>query len=211
MIIKIEKELCNPINGEIVGPKYHVVTIDEEGKREVLETFDGDIKEAAAYAQRKLDFNELEIVYNENPNVFKSVIPGMELNNDEKNFVSLITPFTAEEYKEMKDFLEAQRIPEHGCYQWRRGKEPRWKVGNILAYYERYSDYEGEQILGEIIKIEYDDYLNDWTYYFKDYKVEDGEYWRPEESLFDEGCYIISKEYYEKDCPIKEAPEEMYK
>ena len=110
------------------------------------------------------------------------------------------TPFTTEEYNEMHDFLELQRMPEHGCHQWCRGKEPRWKVGNILAYYECYSDYEGEQILGEIIGVEYDEYHDDWKYIFKDDEAEDGEYWCSEESLVNNECYKISREYYEKHC-----------
>ena len=111
------------------------------------------------------------------------------------------TPFTPEEYREMKCFLEAQRMPEHECHQWYRGKdkESRWKVGNILAYYKCYSDYEGEQILGEITKVEYDEYLDDWKYYFKnDTEPDNGEYWEGEERLVNNDCYKISKEYYEK-------------
>lgn len=111
------------------------------------------------------------------------------------------TPFTTEEYEEMHNFLEAQRMPEHGCHQWCRGKEPRWKVGDILAYYECYSDYEGEQILGEITKVEYDEYLDDWKYFFKDdTEPEEDEYWNGEERLVNEECYKISREYYEKHC-----------
>ena len=107
------------------------------------------------------------------------------------------TPFTTEEYKEMHDFLEAQRTPEHGCHQWCRGKEPRWKVGDILAYYECYSDYEGEQILGEIIRVEISE-NDDWVYVFRDDEDEDGEYGCSEESLVNDECYKITKEYYDK-------------
>lgn len=110
------------------------------------------------------------------------------------------SPFSTEEINEMYDFLNAQKMPEHGCHQWCRGKEPRWKVGNILAYYECYSDYEGEQILGEIIGVEYDEYLDDWKYIFKDDESEDGEYWCSEENLVNDECYKITKEYYEKHC-----------
>lgn len=67
----IEKELCNPPK----GPYYHLVQIDEEtGKREVLKTFEGDIKEAARFAERQLDFNELEVAYMRDPNLFSSSI-----------------------------------------------------------------------------------------------------------------------------------------
>lgn len=74
----IEKELCSPKSGEdgyaeIVGPLYYVYAVDEEtGEKELLETFDGDIKEAARYAERQLDVNKLEVAYKENPDCFKS-------------------------------------------------------------------------------------------------------------------------------------------
>lgn len=74
MKIVIEKELCNPIDAyNIPGPYYHVVRIDEEtGEREVLKTFEKDIKEAARYAERELDIEKLAIAYKENPKSFES-------------------------------------------------------------------------------------------------------------------------------------------
>lgn len=74
MKVRIEKELCNPVNGEIVGPKFHVFKVDEETEeKELLETFDGDIKEAARFAERNLDFDILEVAYKEDPNAFSSI------------------------------------------------------------------------------------------------------------------------------------------
>lgn len=66
--IRIEKELCNPQNGELVGPYYHVIA-----NNEIIKTFT-DIQEAAKFAEHKLDWNALEIAFKENPNCFKSVI-----------------------------------------------------------------------------------------------------------------------------------------
>ncbi len=69
MKVRIEKELCSPVN----GPKYHVVKVDEKtGEKELLKTFDGDIKEAARFAERKVDFDVLEVAYKENPHSFDS-------------------------------------------------------------------------------------------------------------------------------------------
>lgn len=48
------------------------------------------------------------------------------------------------------------------------GTESRWKVGDNLAVYEFYSDYEGEHIYGEIEKVEFDEECEDWKYTFKD-------------------------------------------
>ena len=72
--IVIEKELCDPKNGEVVGPYYHIVQIDDEnGQRTLLHTVDGDIKEAARYAERNIDFEQLEVAYQQDPNIFSSV------------------------------------------------------------------------------------------------------------------------------------------
>ena len=79
----IEKELCDPQNGNIVGPYYHVYSVDDDNNKTLLQTFDGDIKEAARFAERQLDFNALEVSYNENPNVFKSCI----LNEPKEDYV----------------------------------------------------------------------------------------------------------------------------
>lgn len=65
----IEKELCDPPK----GPYYHVVQADDEtGNREVLETFDGHIEDAARFAERELDFQELEVSYMRDPDLFSS-------------------------------------------------------------------------------------------------------------------------------------------
>lgn len=51
-------------------------------------------------------------------------------------------------------------------YVYHRGIEPIWKVGDKLAYYEFYSDYEGEIELGTITNIELDEECDDWLYTF---------------------------------------------
>jgi len=101
-------------------------------------------------------------------------------------------PFTKEEREEMFNFLNAQKMCEHGGHQWIRGEKPCWKVGDILAYYECTSDYEGEHILGEIIAVRLDEDFQDWEYEFNN------GYGDFEECLVDAECYTISKEYYEK-------------
>ena len=76
MKIIIEKELCEPTDGWTVpGPYYHVVRIDEKtGEREVLKTFDNDIKDAAKYAEYELDVTALAVAYAENPKSFEQSI-----------------------------------------------------------------------------------------------------------------------------------------
>lgn len=101
-------------------------------------------------------------------------------------------PFTKEEREEMIKFLNAQKMHESGYSQWNRGEKPRWKEGDILAYYVCTSDLEGEHILGEIIDVRLDEDFDDWYYEFN------GGYGDFEECLVEDECYTISKEYYEK-------------
>lgn len=78
MTVRIEKELCNPVKNErgyaeVPGPHYHIYKVDESGKKELVKTVDGDIKEAAREAERLLDLNVLEVAYKEHgPDHFKS-------------------------------------------------------------------------------------------------------------------------------------------
>ena len=65
------------------------------------------------------------------------------------------------------------------------GKNPKWKVGDTLAYYDLTTDREGEQPLGKIASIEYDEYLEDWVYVFDNNSSE------LEETLLDIEAYII--------------------
>ena len=51
---------------------------------------------------------------------------------------------------------------------YRCGKKPRWNIGDILAYYEFYSDREGECVLGKITKVDFDEEQCDWIYTFED-------------------------------------------
>lgn len=74
--------------------------------------------------------------------------------------------------------------PEHSHYVYIRGEKPMFKVGDNIAYYEFYNDYEGEQLLGNVKSVEYDEYLDDWTYTF-----EKGN-WYTEEQLISEEAYI---------------------
>ena len=95
------------------------------------------------------------------------------------------SPFRTEEINEMYDFLNAQKYQEHGVNKYKRGKEPRWKVGDTLAYYECYNDYEGEVVYGKVTKIELDEDLDDWLYCFDD------NCWDSEECMLDNETYRI--------------------
>ena len=77
----IEKELCNPVDGQIVGPMYHVYGVSESGSKELIETIDGDIKEAARLAERTIDLSELEVAYKKDPAAFQSTVYPTSLDN----------------------------------------------------------------------------------------------------------------------------------
>lgn len=76
-----------------------------------------------------------------------------------------------------KDFCsDIENIEEHEYVQpkysyfesiYHVGSEPRWKVGDVLAIYNFYHDYEGEEELGEIVDIYMDEDNTDWVYVFK--------------------------------------------
>ena len=65
--------------------------------------------------------------------------------------------------------IEEPKNPKHSYFDsiYHCGSEPRWKIGDILAMYEFYRDYEGEYVYGEIIDIKLDEEFNDWLYSFK--------------------------------------------
>lgn len=71
----VEKELCSPINGNTVGPYFHVYTVDENGKKnELFVEKSGDIKAAVREAERQMDISLLAASYAENPDSFKSSV-----------------------------------------------------------------------------------------------------------------------------------------
>lgn len=66
---------------------------------------------------------------------------------------------------------------------YRCGKNPRWNIGDTLAYYEFTSDSEGEFVLGKVTNVEFDKEYEDWLYTFEDGSQYD------EESLLSDKTY----------------------
>lgn len=64
--------------------------------------------------------------------------------------------------------VETPVIPKHSYFEeiYHCGSEPRWKIGDVLAVYEFYSDYEGEYIYGKITNVKMDE-TEDWCYTFE--------------------------------------------
>lgn len=81
--------------------------------------------------------------------------------------------------------MEDENIPEYSYFEtiYHCGKNPRWKVGDVLSYYEFYSDAEGEISIGKVIGVEYDKEADDWVYAFENNVV----WW--EEELLREQAY----------------------
>lgn len=72
------------------------------------------------------------------------------------------------EVKEIKTSV----IPKHSYFEhiYHCGSEPMWKIGDVLAVYEFYSDHEGEHVYGKItdVKMSEDE---DWLYTFENGEV----------------------------------------
>lgn len=62
--------------------------------------------------------------------------------------------------------IETAKVPKHSYFEtiYHCGTEPMWKVGDILATYECYSDREGEDVCGEVIGVKKDETHGDWLY-----------------------------------------------
>lgn len=89
----------------------------------------------------------------------------------------------------MTENKQAENQPEHSFIEtiYRRGKNPHWNIGDILAYYEFNSDCEGEIMLGKITNVELDEECDEWLYTF-----EDG-------SKYEEELLLSSYEPYKKE------------
>lgn len=79
---------------------------------------------------------------------------------------------------------QSDEQPEYGYLstEYVHGRKPRWGVGDILAYYICTSNEEGEDVLGKIVNVEFDE-EDGWVYTFEDEST-----WN-EQSLVEEGTY----------------------
>lgn len=77
------------------------------------------------------------------------------------NIISVIDSLEVKE-------VETPVIPKHSYFEeiYHCGSEPRWKIGDVLAVYEFYSDYEGEYVYGKITDVKMDK-TEDWCYTFE--------------------------------------------
>lgn len=103
----IEKELLSPVNGETVGPYFHVYTLTEDGEK--VERFvekSGDIKAAVREAERQMDLNLLAVAYKKNPDSFRSTIepePIYTLSEKDMQDIQTIVNNAIERQKETKE------------------------------------------------------------------------------------------------------------
>ena len=98
--------------------------------------------------------------------------------------VELARDIRYKENLEVKEVEECKQ-PEYGYFEttYQYGIKPRWNIGDTLAYYEFYTDREGEYVLGKVTKVDFDKEQCDWFYTFEDGKVSD------EQSLLEEETY----------------------
>ncbi len=124
---------------------------------------------------------------------------GIERYKNEPSFPSISYEISYIQYGKLRELeeillivnnLEAVELgdkeqPDHSYSEtiYHCGRKPYWKVGDILAYYEFYSDREGECVLGKVTKVEFDEEQCDWFYTFEDGSVYD------EQSLLKEETY----------------------
>ena len=114
-----------------------------------------------------------------------------ELGTFESNTLDLFQD--ADLYDDILSFLDTLEVkeveeckqPEHSCLKtiYQCGKNPHWNIGDTLAYYEFYSDREGEHVLGKVIKAEFDEEQCDWFYTFEHGSIYD------EQSLLENQTY----------------------
>lgn len=130
MIVRIEKELCDPVsvNGycEVPGPLYHIYKVDEDGNKEFVKTIEKDIREAAREAQRILDINLLEVAYKEKgPDAFSSVVPFPPSNVQ----IFESSPWKPSE-EQMNGLAHAINLDVHPAYiiQWSSLSGDGWRV-----------------------------------------------------------------------------------
>lgn len=64
--------------------------------------------------------------------------------------------------------IEENEQPEYSSREtvYRCGKKPRFKVGDVVACYESYADFEREYEYGIVIKVEFDEEEEDRVYTF---------------------------------------------
>lgn len=124
--------------------------------------------------------NKLEIIERE----YKAMSHDVK-SQENYVYVSGLCEATARIIKLVKDDEDIQ--PEYSCIEhiYQCGKKPRWNVGDTLAYYEIFSDREGEYVLGKITKAEFDEEQRDWIYTFEDGSAYD------EESLLKDQPYRL--------------------
>lgn len=69
--------------------------------------------------------------------------------------------------------IETPAIPKHSYFEhiYYCGSEPMWKIGDVLAVYEFYSDHEGEYVYGKITDVKMDE-NEDWCYTFENGEVQ---------------------------------------
>lgn len=86
---------------------------------------------------------------------------------------------------EVKD--EEYQRPKHSYHEtiYHCGTEPTWKVGDVLAEYEFYTDREGEYVYGKVIDIRMNEDETDWVYTFEDGSMENE-------------CTLIHEQAYKK-------------
>ena len=94
----------------------------------------------------------------------------------------------------LKQMSNNQEKPERSYIsrEYHVGSKPRFEIGDVIAVYEFYADYEGETVYGTITDIKWDEEEEDWMYYFDNATDEEGS-----EGGYTER-YLLEEEAYRK-------------
>jgi len=135
MIARIKKELCDPVNGEVVGPYYHLYKVKDDGTEELIESFNGDIKAAARRAEQIVDLEALDIAYEQNPNCFSSVAFPPNYYNVRSNAPGAFKPIEVDSYEGKvtrvnEDFVAVNYKDETGENQIFYANPGKYKMGD---------------------------------------------------------------------------------
>lgn len=105
-------------------------------------------------------------------------------SDEENQKLALVALIPFIDTLEVKEVVECKQ-PEYSYFKttYQCGKKPRWNIGDTLAYYEFYTDREGEHVLGKVTKVDFDKEQCDWFYTLEGGSVYD------EQSLLEDETY----------------------
>ena len=122
------------------------------------------ISKSALVAEIEKKIMQYEVAFN-NPS-FASYEASLIAKGKYQKLLDILQFINTIEVKEVEEYKQ----PEYSCFEtiYKCGKKPHWNIGDMLAYYEFYSNREGECVLGKVINVELNEEQGNWFYTFED-------------------------------------------